>query len=201
MVANDAPDKLLPPMAWNAWGDPSGAKPLSDGIRKLLEHALGVSPSDEVTLAIEDVKVAPSTLTDIHRDGLIAIVGADYFKDSDQDRILRAGGKSTLDLLRRKRIDQEAPDAVLLPTVSNKPRTTPSEIRDYFVHFMAGKPSGSIDHSYIKIGCNTVQNVGTYTFKFANGKVVHARYTYVYQWENGKWLIVHHHSSAMPQKH
>jgi alkyldihydroxyacetonephosphate synthase len=115
MVANDAPDKLLPPMAWNAWGDPSGAKPLSDGIRKLLEHALGVSPSDEVTLAIEDVKVAPSTLTDIHRDGLIAIVGADYFKDSDQDRILRAGGKSTLDLLRRKRIDQEAPDAVLLP--------------------------------------------------------------------------------------
>lgn len=93
-----------------------------------------------------------------------------------------------------------APDAVLLATVSNKPRTTPAEIRDYFVHFMAGKPSGSIDHSYIKIGCNTAQDVGTYTFKFANGKRVHARYTYVYQWENGRWLIVHHHSSAMPQK-
>ena len=108
------------------------------------------------------------------------------------------------DLLTRnpdKIVADYAPDAVLLPTVSNKARTTPAEIRDYFVHFMAGKPSGSIDHSYIKIGCNTAQNVGTYTFKFANGKVVHARYTYVYQWENGKWLIVHHHSSAMPQKH
>jgi alkyldihydroxyacetonephosphate synthase len=115
MVANDAPDKLLPPMAWNAWGDPSGAKPLSDGIRNLLEQALGVSPSEKTSLAIDDVKLTPSSLTDIHRDGLTAIVGPDYFRDADQDRILRAGGKSTLDLLRRKRIDQDAPDAVLLP--------------------------------------------------------------------------------------
>ncbi len=32
----------LPPMKWNAWGDPAAAKPLSDGIRSLLRQALGV---------------------------------------------------------------------------------------------------------------------------------------------------------------
>ena len=38
-----------------------------------------------------------------------------------------------------------APDAVLLPTVSNKPRTNHEEIRDYFVHFLEKKPQGKID--------------------------------------------------------
>ncbi len=93
-----------------------------------------------------------------------------------------------------------ASDGVLLPTVSNQPRTTPAEIRDYFVKFLKSGPQGSIDQRIIKIGCNIAQDVGTYTFKFADGKTVHARYTYVYEWQDGKWLIAHHHSSAMPEK-
>lgn len=93
-----------------------------------------------------------------------------------------------------------ASDGVLLPTVSNKPRTTPAEIRDYFVKFLKSGPQGSIDQRVIKIGCNVAQDVGTYTFKFADGQTVHARYTYVYEWKDGKWLIAHHHSSAMPEK-
>ncbi|VWB88132.1 SgcJ/EcaC family oxidoreductase [Burkholderia lata] len=93
-----------------------------------------------------------------------------------------------------------APDGVLLPTVSNEPRTNPAAIHDYFVKFLKSKPNGTIDKRIIKIGCNVAQDVGTYTFKFADGKTVHARYTYVYEWENGKWLIAHHHSSAMPER-
>ena len=92
-----------------------------------------------------------------------------------------------------------APDGVLLPTVSNEPRTTHAQIRDYFVKFLKGEPQGTIDRRIVKIGCNIAQDVGTYTFKFKDGKTVHARYTYVYEWENGQWLIVHHHSSAMPE--
>jgi uncharacterized protein (TIGR02246 family) len=92
-----------------------------------------------------------------------------------------------------------ASDGVLLATVSNTPRTTPAAIHDYFVKFLKGAPQGKIDHRIIKIGCNVAQDVGTYTFRFKDGKSVHARYTYVYEWQNGQWLIAHHHSSAMPE--
>lgn len=115
MVATDAPDNLLPPMAWNAWGDPALAKPLSGGIRSLLENALGVGTSEESAVDIDDVQLAESQLSDADRNGLAAIVGADHVRTGHRDRLLRAGGKSTLDLLRRKLSHQEAPDAVLLP--------------------------------------------------------------------------------------
>ncbi|HKX39682.1 MAG TPA: SgcJ/EcaC family oxidoreductase [Burkholderiaceae bacterium] len=92
-----------------------------------------------------------------------------------------------------------AADGVLLPTVSNQPRTNPAEIRDYFVKFLKSGPQGKIDQRIIKIGCNVVQDVGTYTFRFKDGKSVHARCTYVYEWTGNQWLIAHHHSSAMPE--
>ena len=92
-----------------------------------------------------------------------------------------------------------AADGILLPTVSNQPRTNPAEIREYFVKFLKNAPQGRIDSRTIKIGCNLAQDVGTYTFRFKDGTTVQARYTYVYEWQNGKWLIAHHHSSAMPE--
>ena len=91
-------------------------------------------------------------------------------------------------------------DAVLLPTVSNKPRTNHTEIKDYFNSFLKKEPNGVIDRRIIKIGCNIAQDVGTYTFTFKGGKKVSARYTYVYEYKDGNWLIAHHHSSAMPEK-
>ena len=56
-----------------------------------------------------------------------------------------------------------APDGVLLATVSNQPRTSPAEIRDYFVKFLKSEPQGTITKRIIKIGCNVAQDVGTYT--------------------------------------
>ncbi len=91
-------------------------------------------------------------------------------------------------------------DAVLLPTVSNKPRTNHEEIKDYFNAFLKKEPSGVIDKRYIKINCNIAQDLGIYTFTFKGGQKVQARYTFVYEYENGQWLIEHHHSSAMPEK-
>ena len=132
MSNNDAHAALLPPMAWNAWGDPQAAKPLSSGIRTLLEQALGVTGSAVESPGIDDVRLPTSTLTDIHRDGLTEIVGPDYIKVDQRDRLLRAGGKSTLDLLRRKRIHQDAPDAVLLP--GNEDEIT--QILDYCSHHL-----------------------------------------------------------------
>jgi alkyldihydroxyacetonephosphate synthase len=106
---------LLPPMKWNAWGDPDAAKPLSDGIRALLEHALGVSTSAVGAPEIGEVRVRPTALTAADRDALAAVVGAEFVLDDDRARLLHAGGKSTLDLLRRKDTEQDAPDAVLVP--------------------------------------------------------------------------------------
>ena len=92
-----------------------------------------------------------------------------------------------------------ATDAVLLPTVSNTPRTNHAEINDYFVKFLKIQPQGTIDKRFIKIGCNVAQDVGTYTFGFKDGSKVSARYSYVYGFRDGQWLITHHHSSAMPE--
>lgn len=95
------------------------------------------------------------------------------------------------------------PDAVLLPTLSNRPRTNHEEIRDYFVYFLKDKPHGEIDFRIIKIGCDSASDTGLYTFTLhdKNGTVrkVSARYSYVYEYLNGQWLIEHHHSSAMPE--
>ena len=99
-----------------------------------------------------------------------------------------------------KVVARYASDGVLLATVSNQPRTTPAEIRDYFVKFLKNAPQGTVDTRTIKLGCNLAQDVGTYTFRFKDGQTVHARYTYVYEWQNGQWLIAHHHSSAMPER-
>lgn len=90
--------------------------------------------------------------------------------------------------------------SILLPTVSNQPRLTPAEREDYFRHFLADKPSGTVNARLIEIGCNTAFDAGIYTFTFAaTGAKVVARYTYTYKWSGGQWLITSHHSSKMPE--
>ncbi|MFE3106139.1 FAD-binding oxidoreductase [Kitasatospora indigofera] len=106
----------LPPMKWDAWGDPDLAKPLSEDIRALLEQALGVTPADHPAPTSEEVVLRPSALPKEDLDALAGIVGAAHVSDRDADRLPRAGGKSTPDLLRRRsRAAQDAPDAVVLP--------------------------------------------------------------------------------------
>ena len=103
-------------MKWDAWGDPEQAKPLSGGIRNLLTQALGVGDVPLPELDPEQVKLRPSAISPADRDALADIVGAKNCRVDDGARLLRAGGKSTLDLLRRRDPGvQDAPDAVLLP--------------------------------------------------------------------------------------
>ena len=92
-------------------------------------------------------------------------------------------------------------DAVLLPTVSNVPRLSRSEIRDYFEHFLQKQPLGKVNQRNVKFGCNKITDAGLYTFRVIDaGKTeyVPARYTFVYENRDGEWLIAHHHSSLMP---
>ena len=97
-----------------------------------------------------------------------------------------------------------AADAILLPTVEHGPLVGPAAIRGYFVSFLKKSPHGAIDRRIVHIGCNVAYDVGTYTFTLdgeqpGSHSTVHARYTFIYAPSHGKWLIVHHHSSAMPE--
>lgn len=99
----------------------------------------------------------------------------------------------------KKVVANYAPKSILLPTVSNTPRLTAAEKEDYFVHWLPNRPSGVINSRQIQIGCNTAFDAGIYTFTYANGKKVPARYTYTYEWDGQNWLITSHHSSGMPE--
>ncbi|KAL7479448.1 hypothetical protein ACHAW6_005175 [Cyclotella cf. meneghiniana] len=93
-----------------------------------------------------------------------------------------------------------AKKGVLLPTVSDTPRTNFAEIEDYFVNFLKLKPQGKILESYVTVGKNWCKDVGIYEFTMnATGKKVKGRYSFVYVYEDGEWKISHHHSSIMPE--
>lgn len=97
-----------------------------------------------------------------------------------------------------------APDAVLLPTVSDEVRDTPELIEKYFTEFLAQSPVGTIDQSTVRVLDDGVAtDVGVYTFALTGDdgatQQVQARYSFVYELVDGEWLIAHHHSSAMPE--
>ena len=94
-------------------------------------------------------------------------------------------------------------DAVLLATVAAVPRTTPAGVRDYFVKFLMGSPVGKLETSTFKSGCNWAFRAGTWTVTLTDAASgaktdVKARYTFLYQFEDGKWKIEHLHSSVLP---
>jgi len=90
-------------------------------------------------------------------------------------------------------------NAILLPTVSNQVRHNHAEIEDYFVNFLAKGPQGVINESNVRTFGDVAINSGVYTFTFKDGASVQARFTYVYRWNGQRWMIVEHHSSAMPE--
>ncbi|WP_439476978.1 SgcJ/EcaC family oxidoreductase [Brevundimonas sp.] len=95
-------------------------------------------------------------------------------------------------------------DPVLLPTVSNQPRTTPAGVRDYFVAFLKNRPVARIHTSTTEIDCRTASRVGTWTVTLTDpvtgaARDVNARYSFLYRFEDGDWKIDHLHSSMMPE--
>jgi uncharacterized protein (TIGR02246 family) len=99
-----------------------------------------------------------------------------------------------------------AHDATLLPTLEVGPYTKRNdEILHYFEHFVLRNPVATIDeqHRFIKIHPGVAYDIGLYSF-LVDGEttkqreVVKARYTFIYECEQGLWRISHHHSSKEP---
>lgn len=97
-----------------------------------------------------------------------------------------------------------AADGVLLPTLSPVVRSDRDQIKEYFEDdFLPKKPQGTITESHVRIlDDENAAHSGNYRFSLTEkdgGKTsVEARFTYVYEKIEGRWLIVEHHSSAAP---
>lgn len=101
--------------------------------------------------------------------------------------------------------DLYATDAVLLPTLSPEVRTDRAGIVDYMEHFLENKPRGEKVKTVINVlDNNSAIDAGLYNFHVTDPetgekRIIEARYTYEYEKRDGKWKIVNHHSSALPE--
>ncbi|WP_297553773.1 FAD-binding oxidoreductase [Microbacterium sp.] len=105
-----------PSMRWNGWGDPAKAKDLPLAVRALLPMLLGRVRKPGPAIELAHVQLDPPRLTAEDHAAFSAALGPTNIDDAAEARIRHAGGRSTPDLLRRREVRQEAPDAVLRPS-------------------------------------------------------------------------------------
>jgi len=94
-------------------------------------------------------------------------------------------------------------DAVLWGTLSPTVRADRQALRDYFVAAFKLLPGLKVafGDQLIRVYGDTAVNTGYYTFSFVKdgeAKRLPARYSFTYVKSGEQWLIVDHHSSAMP---
>jgi uncharacterized protein (TIGR02246 family) len=94
-------------------------------------------------------------------------------------------------------------DAVLWGTLSPTVRADRAALRDYFVNAFKALPNLKVvfGDQLIRVYGNTAVNTGYYTFSYVRDgetKRLPARYSFTYVKSGERWLIVDHHSSAVP---
>jgi alkyldihydroxyacetonephosphate synthase len=100
-------------------GDLTSALPKA--ARRYLAKELGWSPRPTPPVPVEDIRLAPSRLPGEARARLVELLGEENVHTDRESRLRRAGGKSYLDLLRRREGDaSDAPDAVVLPGTTDE---------------------------------------------------------------------------------
>ncbi|XIA63924.1 SgcJ/EcaC family oxidoreductase [Bradyrhizobium sp. TZ2] len=94
-------------------------------------------------------------------------------------------------------------DAVLWGTLSPTVRSDRAALRDHFVAAFKVLPGLKVafGDQLIRVYGNAAVNTGYYTFSYVKDgetKSLPARYSFTYVKNGDRWLIVDHHSSAMP---
>jgi uncharacterized protein (TIGR02246 family) len=94
-------------------------------------------------------------------------------------------------------------DAVLWGTAAPKIRSGRTAVRDYFAGVAKAVPGVTVafGDQLIRVYGNAAVNSGSYTFSWVKDgetKTLPARYSFTYVKDGERWLIVDHHSSAMP---
>jgi len=95
-----------------------------------------------------------------------------------------------------------APEAVFWGTSSPTLRDTPALIGEYFKN-SPSQPNARVELGEFKVRVwgDTAASTGSYTFTdMRDGQTVRrpARFSFVYRLQNGRWMIVDHHSSSVP---
>ena len=95
-----------------------------------------------------------------------------------------------------------APDAVFWGTSSPTLRDTPVLIGEYFKN-SPSQPNARVELGDFKVRVwgDTAASTGSYTFTdMRDGQTVRrpARFSFVFHKQNGRWMIVDHHSSSVP---
>jgi uncharacterized protein (TIGR02246 family) len=96
-----------------------------------------------------------------------------------------------------------AADGVLWGTLSPTVRSNQAALREYFVGAFKVLPSlkATFGEQLIRVYGGTAVNTGYYTFSFIKDgetRKLPARYSFTFVKEGESWMIVDHHSSAMP---
>ena len=89
-------------------------------------------------------------------------------------------------------------DAILLGTFSNKARVGHDLILEYFENLLKSPVDVEIVSEHPHVLELAVVNSGLYNF-VTNGKTINARFSFVYEKDDGEWKILSHHSSVMPE--
>lgn len=98
-----------------------------------------------------------------------------------------------------------AQDGVLWGTLSPTVRSDPAALKAYFVGAFGALPSAKVafGEQLVRVYGNTAINTGYYTFSYTKDgetKSIPARYSFAYVKSGNDWLIVDHHSSAVPAR-
>jgi alkyldihydroxyacetonephosphate synthase len=115
-VERNGSDPIRREQKFWGWGEPGAGPGLPERAPALLREWLGVSGavvSEPVALA--DVRLRPSAVSVELRSALERAVDAEHMRDDDATRVLRATGKSYLDLLALRAGECDAPDIVVAP--------------------------------------------------------------------------------------
>jgi alkyldihydroxyacetonephosphate synthase len=103
-------------MRWWGWGREERRLPVRPEFERLLRERLGADAAPREPVALADVSLPAATLGAQSLQRLEDCVGAGFVRSDPLERILHAGGKSYLELVRmRAGAPSGAPDAVVYP--------------------------------------------------------------------------------------
>jgi alkyldihydroxyacetonephosphate synthase len=110
----DAPSPAA--MRWWGWGDPAHPQVLPAHALDWLRENVGLGERPRPPVALGQVRLPASALSEQTLAALREIVGAEHVRDGHTERVLHAAGKGYPDLVRLRAGEPDgAPDAVLYP--------------------------------------------------------------------------------------